>query len=75
METNNIIQIRVPYELIVRDRRLSDYIWVDERVINEGLREPNDMETIDINEDNIRLVDYIKEKYLSYLREETWATD
>ncbi len=75
METNNIIQIRVPYILIVRDRRLRDYTWVDERVINEGLREPYDMKTIDINDDNIRLVDYIKEKYLSFLREETWAND
>ena len=70
MEMNNIIQIRVPYMLIVRDSRLRDYTWVAERVINEGLREPNDMKTIDINEDNIRLIDYIKEKYLSFLREE-----
>lgn len=69
METNSIIQIRIPYELIVRDERLRDYTWVDQRVINEGLREPNDMKTIDINEENIRLVDYIKEQYLSLLRE------
>ena len=73
MET--IIQIRVPYILIVRDSRLRDYVWVDERAINEWRVEPNDMKTIDINDDNIRLVDYIKEKYLSFLREETWAND
>lgn len=66
----NIIQIRVPYILIVRDDRLRDCVWVDERAINEWRVEPNDMKTIDINEDNIRLVDYIKEKYLSFLREE-----
>ncbi len=71
----NIIQIRVPYILIVRDDRLRDYVWVDERVINEWIVDSYDMKTIDINEDNIRLVDYIKEKYLSYLREETWAND
>ena len=71
----NIIQIRVPYILIVRDDRLRDYVWVDERVINEWIVNSYDMKTIDINEDNIRLVDYIKEKYLSYLREETWAND
>lgn len=66
----NIIQIRVPYILIVRDDRLRDYAWVDERVINEWIVDSYDMKTIDINEDNIRLIDYIKEKYLSYLREE-----
>lgn len=66
----NIIQIRVPYILIVTDSRLRDYIWVDERAINEWRVEPYDMKTISINEDNIRLVDYIKEKYLSFLREE-----
>jgi hypothetical protein len=71
----NIIQIRVPYILIVRDDRLRDYVWVDERVINEWIVDSYDMKTIDINEDNIRLVDYIKETYLSYLREETWAND
>lgn len=71
----NIIQIRVPYILIVRDNQLRDYIWVDERVINEWIVDSYDMKTIDINEDNIRLVDYIKETYLSYLREETWAND
>lgn len=71
----NIIQIRVPYILIVRDDRLRDYVWVDERVINEWIVDSYDMKTIDINEDNIRLVDYIKEKYLYYLREETWAND
>lgn len=71
----NIIQIRVPYILIVRDNQLRDYIWVDERVINEWIVDSYDMKTIDINEDNIRLVDYIKEKYLSYLKEETWAND
>jgi len=75
MDNKTIIAISVPYILIVRDDTLRDYTWVDERVINEGLREPNDMKTIDINEDNIRLVDYIKEKYLSFLREETWAND
>lgn len=66
----NIIQIRVPYILIVRDDRLRDYVWVDERVINEWIVDSYDMKTIDINEDNIRLIDYIKEKYLSFLREE-----
>lgn len=65
-----IIQIRIPYWLIVRDNRLSDYLWIDQRVINEWLADENDMKTIDINEDNIRLIDYIKEKYLSFLREE-----
>ena len=73
MET--IIQISIPYSLIVRDDTLREYTWVDERAINEWRVEPNDMKTIDINEDNIRLVDYIKEKYLSFLREETWAND
>lgn len=71
----NIIQIRVPYILIVRDDRLRDYVWVDERVINEWIVDSYDMKTIDINDDNMRLVDYIKETYLSYLREETWAND
>ena len=71
----NIIQIRVPYILIVRDNQLRDYVWVDERVINEWIVDSYDMKTIDINEDNIRLVDYIKETYLSFLREETWAND
>jgi len=71
----NIIQIRVPYILIVRDSQLRDYVWVDERVINEWIVDSYDMKTIDINEDNIRLVDYIKETYLSFLREETWAND
>lgn len=71
----DIIQIRVPYILIVRDNRLREYTWVDERIINEWIVDSYDMKTIDINEDNIRLVDYIKEKYLSYLREETWAND
>lgn len=71
----NIIQIRVPYILIVTDSRLRDYVWVDKRVINEWIVDSYDMKTIDINEDNIRLVDYIKEKYLSFLREETWAND
>ena len=66
----NIIQIRVPYILIVRDDRLRDYVWVDERVINEWIVDSYDMKTIDINKDNIRLVDYIKETYLSFLREE-----
>lgn len=64
----NIIQIRVPYILIVSDDRLRDYTWVDMRVINEGLREPSDMKTIDIDKDNIWIVDYVKEKYLSYLQ-------
>lgn len=64
MET--IIQINVPYELIVRDDILREYIWVDERAINEWRVEPNDMKTIDINEDNVRLVDYIRKTYLSF---------
>lgn len=75
MDNKTIIAISVPYILIVRDRTLRDYTWVDERVINEGLREPNEMKTIEIDESNMRLVDYIKETYLSYLREETWAND
>ena len=61
-----IIQINVPYELIVRDDTLREYIWVDERAINEWRVEPNDMKTIDINEDNVRLVDYIRKTYLSF---------
>lgn len=61
-----IIQINVPYELIVRDDILREYIWVDERAINEWRVEPNDMKTIDINEDNVRLVDYIRKTYLSF---------
>ena len=69
-DMENIIQIRVPYILIVRDDRLRDYVWVDERVINEWIVDSYDMKTIDINKDNIRLVDYIKETYLSFLREE-----
>lgn len=71
----DIIQIRVPYILIVRDSRLRDYVWVDERVINEWIVDSYDMKTIDINEDNIRLVDYIKEEYLSFLIEKKWAND
>lgn len=70
MKTNDnmetIIQINVPYELIVRDDILREYIWVDERAINEWRVEPNDMKTIDINEDNVRLVDYIRKTYLSF---------
>ena len=62
-----IIQIRIPYWLIVRDSRLSDYLWIDQRVINEWLADENDMKTVDINEDNMRIVDYVKDKYLHYL--------
>ena len=64
MET--IIQISIPYSLIVRDDTLREYTWVDERAINEWRVEPNDMKTIDINKDNIRLVDYIRKTYLSF---------
>lgn len=69
MDNKTIIAISVPYILIVRDSILRNYTWVDERVINEGLREPNEMKIIEIDESNMRLVDYIKETYLSYLRE------
>lgn len=62
----NIIQISIPYGLIVRDDKLREYLWVDERAINEWRVEPNDMKTIDINKDNIRLVDYIRNTYLSF---------
>ena len=62
----NIIQINIPYGLIVRDDKLREYIWVDERAINEWRVESNDMKTIDINEDNVRLVDYIRKTYLSF---------
>lgn len=62
----NIIQISIPYGLIVRDDTLREYFWVDERAINEWRVEPNDMKTIDINKDNIRLVDYIRKTYLSF---------
>lgn len=65
----NVIQISIPYGLIVRDDTLREYTWVDERAINEWRVEPNEMKSIDINKDNIRLVDYIKETYLSYLQE------
>ena len=63
---NNIIQISIPYGLIVRDDTLREYIWVDERAINEWRVEPNDMKTIDINEENVRFVDYIRKTYLSF---------
>ena len=62
----NIIQIKVPYILIVRDNQLKDYVWVDERVINEWIVDSYDMKTIDINEENVRLVDYIRKTYLSF---------
>lgn len=64
MET--IIQISIPYGLIVRDDTLREYLWVDERAIYEWRVEPNDMKTIDINKDNVRLVDYIRKTYLSF---------
>lgn len=64
MET--IIQISIPYSLIVRDDTLREYTWVDERAIYEWRVEPNDMKTIDINEENVRLVDYIRKTYLSF---------
>ena len=38
------------------------------RVINEGLREPSDMKTKDIDKDNIWIIDYVKDKYLYYLQ-------
>ena len=57
MEQNIIIQI--PYELVFRNDRLVDELWLNPYLLNEGLREPEDLCTIEITQDRKRILSWL----------------
>lgn len=63
MET---ITIYVPYGIVFRNNRVVDALWLNPYLLNEGLRELDDLCQIEINVDTYRILQWITD-YLSHV--------